>query len=78
MNNKQITLKSFFRQKRLIGIAPEHCFGFTLADFEQIINNDFIQLEAKLLDGINYLFRESNKSGIIFCGEIVSNLRGTS
>ena len=30
----------------LIDIAPKHCFDFTLADFEQIINNDFMQLKA--------------------------------
>ena len=40
------------KKKRLINIAPEHFFDVTLADFEQIINNDFIQLEAKLLNDI--------------------------
>ena len=44
MNKKKITLKSFFRQYKLTGIAPEHCFGVTLTDFEQIINNDFVKL----------------------------------
>ena len=28
-------------------IAPEHCLDVTLVDFEQIINNDLILLEAK-------------------------------
>ena len=41
-----MTLKSFIRQNRLIGIAPEH-FDVTLADFEQIINKDLIQLEVE-------------------------------
>ena len=27
--------------------APEHCFDVTLADFEQIINNDIMQMEAE-------------------------------
>ena len=44
-----MTLKSFIRKNSLINIAPEHCFGVTLADFEQIINNNFIQLKAELL-----------------------------
>ena len=47
MNNKLITLKSFIRQNRLIGIAPEHCFDATLAKFEHIINNNFTQLKTK-------------------------------
>ena len=47
MNNKLITLKSFIRQNRLIGIVPEHCFDATLANFEQIINNNFTQLKTK-------------------------------
>ena len=28
-----------------INIAPEHYFDIILADFEKIINNDFMQLE---------------------------------
>ena len=32
---------------RLIDIAPKHFFDITLADFEEIINNDFIQLETE-------------------------------
>ena len=31
----------------------KHCFDVTLADFEEILNNDFILLEAAWLDGIN-------------------------
>ena len=47
MNNKLITLKSFIRRNnRFINIVPRHCFDVTLADFEQMINNDLIQLEA--------------------------------
>ena len=37
----------FIRKKRLVNIAPGHCFDVALANFEQIINNDFIQLEAE-------------------------------
>ena len=44
---------------------PKHCFDVTLADFEQIINNNFIQFEAEQLNDINYSSRESNKFGII-------------
>ena len=64
--NRRVTLKSFIRKNILINIAPEHCFDVTLADFEQIINNDFIQLEAQRLNDINYFSRESNRFGIIF------------
>ena len=49
-----------------MNIAPEHCFDVTLADFEQIINNDFSKLEIEWLKDINYFSRESNKFGIIF------------
>ena len=59
-------MKSFLRKYRLINIAPEHCFDVTLADFEQIVNNDFIKLEAELLNDINYFSREPSKSGITF------------
>ena len=58
--------EKLFRKKRLNNIAPEHCFGVTLADFEQIINIDFMQLEAERLNDITYFSRESNKFGIIF------------
>ena len=34
-----------YRKNRLINIAPEHYFDIILADFEKIINNDFMQLE---------------------------------
>ena len=47
MNKKRITLKSFIRQNRPIDIVPEHCFDVTLATFEQINNNDLIQMEAR-------------------------------
>ena len=46
-------LRSFILKNRLINLASEHCFDFTLADFEQIIDNDFIQLEAEWLNDIN-------------------------
>ena len=49
-----------------MNIAPEHCFDVTLADFEQIINNDLIQLEDEWLNDINYFSRELKKFGIIF------------
>ena len=35
------------RKNRFANIVPEHCFDSTLADFEQIINNDFIEWEAE-------------------------------
>ena len=41
-----------------MNIAPEHCFDVTLADFEQIINNDIMQMEAEWLNDINH-FPES-------------------
>ena len=43
MNN----FEQFIRQNRLIDIALVNYFDVTLADFEQIINNTFIQLEAE-------------------------------
>ena len=65
LSTEWITLKSFIRKNRLINIVPEHCFDTTLADFEQIINNNFIQFEAEQLNDSNYSSRESNKFGII-------------
>ena len=53
MKNKWINLKSFNRQNRLVDIAPKHCFEVTFAHFEQIINNDFKQLETEWLNEIN-------------------------
>ena len=38
-----------------------NCFEVTSVDFEQIINNDFIQLEAELLNYIKYFLRETKK-----------------
>ena len=52
-NRMNKALRSFILKNRLINLAPEHCFDFTLADFEQIIDNDFIQLEAEWLNDIN-------------------------
>ena len=54
-----------YRKNRLINIAPEHYFDIILADFEKIINNDFMQLEDEWLNNIKYFSRESNKFGII-------------
>ena len=34
-----------YGKNRLTNIAPEHYFDIILADFEKIINNDFMQLE---------------------------------
>ena len=53
LSTEWITLKSFIRKNRVIIIAPNHCFDVVLADFEQILNNDFIQLEAEWLNDIN-------------------------
>ena len=61
-----MTLKRFFRKNRLNNIAPAHCVDVNLAEFEQIINNDFIQLEAAWLNDINYISSDSNKLGTIF------------
>ena len=66
MNNKWTTLKIFIQQNRPTDIAPEHCLDVTLGDFEQIINNDSIQLQAEWLNDINYFSRESNEFGTIF------------
>ena len=41
------TFEKFILQNRLIDIASKINFDITLADFEHIINNDFIQLEAE-------------------------------
>ena len=42
-------------------IVPGDCFDVNLADFEQIINNDLIQLEAEWLNVIKHFSRVSNK-----------------
>ena len=58
LSNKKISRKKILRDLSfnrmnnfekidLLNIVHEHCFYVTLADFEQIINNDFIQLEAE-------------------------------
>ena len=49
-----------------VNIAPEHYFDVTVAGLEQIIDNDFIQLEAEWLNDVKYFSRDSNKIGIIF------------
>ena len=62
-----MTLKSFIRKNRFINIAPEHCFDVTFADFEQIINNDVIQLEAEWLNDSNYFFQGVKQIWNNFC-----------
>ena len=52
MNN----FKKLYWQKRLIDFKPKHYFDVNLADFEQIINNDFVQLGAEWLDDIKNYF----------------------
>ena len=39
--------EKLYQQNRLIALAPKHCFDVTLVDFEQIVNNDFMQLETE-------------------------------
>ena len=65
--NYRSKLKSFQTNQpdQKTNFVPEHCSDVTLADFEQIIKNDLTQLEAELLNDINYFSRESNKFGII-------------
>ena len=63
MNNYE----KFYLANRLIDIVPEHCFDVTLANFEEIINNDFIQLEAELLSDINYFSQEVKQIWNNFC-----------
>ena len=60
MNN----FEKLYRQNRFIDIANEYGFDVTLADFEPMIDNDFIQLEAEWLNDINFFSRKSNKLGI--------------
>ena len=38
--------KFYLTKYRLVDTATKHCFDVTLSDFEQIIDNGFIQLEA--------------------------------
>ena len=56
MNN----FEKLYPQNRPSDVAPEHCFDLNLADFEWVINNNFIQLEAERLNDINYFSRESS------------------
>ena len=60
MNN----FEKLHRQNRFIDIANEYGFDVTLAGFEPMIDNDFIQLEAEWLNDINFFSRKSNKLGI--------------
>ena len=62
MNN----FEKLYPKKKTYQYSSEHCFDITGAGFEQIINNDFIQLEAECLNDVNYFPRESNKFGIVF------------
>ena len=43
MNN----FEKLIRKNRFINVTLEHCLEVTVANFEQIINNDFIQFEAE-------------------------------
>ena len=40
-------MNNFEKLYKLSDIPPEHCFDVALADFEQIINNNFTQQEAE-------------------------------
>ena len=61
-----ITTRIIVVARQGVNIAPVHCFDVTLAEFEQVMNNDFMQLEAEWLNDINYFCRKSNKFGIVF------------
>ena len=59
-------MKSFIQQNGLIDMTPQHSFHITLVDFDQIIINDFIQLEAfyikaKLNDSMTLIFFQGIK-----------------
>ena len=74
LSTERITLKSFIRKSRLINIVPEHRFDVRLVDFEQIIYNDSIQLEAEWLNDINYIFPGSQANLEIFLRNFLANL----
>ena len=57
-------VKKLRTARSAINVRP--LFYVTLGDSEEIINNDFIQLEAEWQNDINYISRKSNKFGIIF------------
>ena len=59
-----MTLKSFIRQNRFIDITSEHCFDFTLADFEQRINNDFMQLKANFINAISLIYFPGSQTNL--------------
>ena len=42
-----ITTRIIVVARQGVNIAPLHCFDVTLAEFEQVMNNDFMQLEAE-------------------------------
>ena len=39
--------EKLYLKNRLINVTPEQYFGVTLADFKQIIDNNFKQLKAE-------------------------------
>ena len=45
--NQMNNFEKLIRKNRFINVTLEHCFEVTVANFEQIINNDFIQFEAE-------------------------------
>ena len=51
---------------------PKHCLGVALGDYEQIINNGFVQLEAEWLNDI-FFSRESRNLGL-FLRDFFKNL----
>ena len=42
-----ITTRIIVVARQGVNIAPLHCFDVTLAEFEQVMNNDFMQLEVE-------------------------------
>ena len=45
--NQMNNFEKIIRKNRFINVTLQHCFEVTVANFEQIINNDFIQFEAE-------------------------------
>ena len=44
--------EKLYLKNRLINVTPEQNFGVTLADFKQIIDNNFKQLKAEWFNNI--------------------------
>ena len=45
--NQMNNFEKLIPKNRFINVTLEYCFEVTVANFEQIINNDFIQFEAE-------------------------------